>query len=471
MASLVAMKALHDPDSALAEGLGAIRTQYKVPSAFPPEVEEAAKEAAQRQPSDHVDRTAMPFITLDPASSTDLDQAFAIEASGTASGSDLLLHYAIADVAWFVRDGDPLDVEAWKRGTTCYLPDGKAAQYPKVLSENAASLLPDGSRPAVIFTVRIAADGAVKLDGATRALIRSRAKLAYENVRDDQLPAHFADVANRIAAAEDRRGAARVDPPEQQVERDGDGHYRLTFRPTLLAEKRNAALSLACNLAVADALYAAGTGLFRVMAPPEPRAIERLRGTAKAFALDWPETMALADFEKRLDPARPRDAAFMLAVRRAGNGASYVPYTAETRPWHAAMAATYAHATAPLRRLADRYVVQAALAVANGQLLPQTVLDAFQSLPTVMAKADARDGQVERAVIDLSECVMISGREGESFSAVVTDIGENGARIQLCDLPIVARVTAHGALPGTPLTVRLLGADLERRQISFERIS
>ncbi len=464
------MKAFRDPDSVLAEGLGAIRNQYKVPSAFPAAVEAGAEAAAQLQPGDHVDRTTTPFVTLDPASSTDLDQAFVIESVGTASGSDLLLHYAIADVAWFVRDGDPLDVEAWKRGTTCYLPDGKAAQYPKVISENAASLLPDGARPAVIFTVRIAADGAVKLDGATRALIRSRAKLAYEHVRDDQLPPRFADVANRIAAAEDQRGAARVDPPEQQVERDTGGHYRLTFRPMLLAEQRNAALSLACNLAVADALYAAGTGLFRVMAPPEPRAIERLRGTAKAFALDWPETTQLADFEKRLNPEHPRDAAFMLAVRRAGNGASYVPYSAGERPWHAAMATTYAHATAPLRRLADRYVVQAALAIANGQPVPQAVLDAFQSLPAVMAKADARDGQVERAVVDLSECVMLSGREGESFYAVVTDIGESGARIQLCDLPVVARVTAHGALPGTRVTVRLMTVDVVRRQLTFARI-
>ena len=61
-------------------------------------------------------------MTLDPASSTDLDQAFAIE----ASGSDLLLHYAIADVAWFVEDGGPIDEEAWRRGTTTYMPGAKA---------------------------------------------------------------------------------------------------------------------------------------------------------------------------------------------------------------------------------------------------------------------------------------------------------------------------------------------------------
>ena len=63
------------------------------------------------------------------------------------AGSDVLLHYAIADVAWFVDDGDPLDTEAWQRGATQYLPDGKAGLYPPVLAEGAASLLPDGPRP------------------------------------------------------------------------------------------------------------------------------------------------------------------------------------------------------------------------------------------------------------------------------------------------------------------------------------
>ncbi len=100
------MKAIADPDNALGRGLAAIRAQFQVPESFPPAVLPAADEAAKRAPTAHADRTAMRFVTLDPASSTDLDQAFAIE----AAGSDLLLHYAIADVAWFVDDGGAIDV-------------------------------------------------------------------------------------------------------------------------------------------------------------------------------------------------------------------------------------------------------------------------------------------------------------------------------------------------------------------------
>ena len=465
------MKALRDPQQLLRGGLAAIRTQFQVPHGFPPEVLAAAEIAARKVPSEHVDRTGVPFVTLDPASSTDLDQAFAIEAPGNSGGADLLLHYAIADVAWFVSDGDPLDREAWHRGTTTYLPDGKAGLYPPVLAEGAASLLPDGPRPAVVFTVRVAPDGAVKLDGATRALIRSRAKLAYDTVRSDQLPAGFDELSRRIAAAEEQRGAARVDPPEQEVEPGPDGHYVLQLRPQLASERHNAAMSLATNMAVADALYAAQTGLFRVMDPPDGRAVERLRHTARAFALKWPGAMPLEQFERSLDPADPRHAAFMLAVRRAGNGASYEAYASGKVPWHAAMAATYAHGTAPLRRLADRYVVRAALAVANGQAIPAEVAEAFTRLPATMARAAARDGQIERAVIDLAEAAFLSGREGEAFDAVVTDIGENGARIQLCALPVVARTTAHSVQPGAQIRVRLLSADTERRLLQFKRLA
>lgn len=461
------MKAIVDPTHALTRGLALIRTQYRVPDSFPPAVLAEAEAAAKRMPTDHADRTAMPFVTLDPASSTDLDQALAID----RSGEDLLLHYAIADVAWFVDDDGAIDQEAWARGTSQYLPDGKAPLYPPILSEKAASLLPDGLRPAVVFIVRVAPDGCVKLDGVERAIIRSRAKLAYDSVRDADLPPDFAALAARIQAAEDRRGASRVDPPEQEVQQAAPGDFGLTFRPRLQSEDHNAAMSLACNLAVADAMLAHQTGLFRVMAPPDQAAIRRLRFTARAFGLAWPEAETLGQFQKNLHANDPREAAFMLAARRAGAGASYAPYEAGVVPWHVAMAATYAHATAPLRRLADRYVVRAALAIANGQTVPDPVTQAFAKLPPVMARADALSGQIERAVVDLAEAVMLQGCEGKVFPAIVTDVDERGARMQLRDQPVVARVPAHAVQPGDAITVRLIATDIERRLVQFERVA
>jgi len=461
------MKTLLDPDRALTEGLAAIRAQYHVPADFPPEVLAAADAAATRAPAAHVDRTAIPFVTLDPAASTDLDQAFAIE----AAGGDLLLRYAIADVAWFVDEGGALDAEAWRRGESLYLPDGKAALYPASLGEGAASLLPNGDRPAVIFAVRVAADGAARLDGVERAVIRSRAKLAYETVTAADLPAGFAELSARIGAAEARRGAARVDPPEQELARNGDGRLQLRFRPREESEDQNAAMSLATNMAVADALVAHHTGLFRVMPGPDGRAVARLRNAATALGIDWPAALPLEDFQRGLDGHDARQAAMMVAIRRAGEGASYAPYQPDVVPWHAAVAATYAHATAPLRRLADRYVVQAALAVANGLPVPDFVTAAFGKLPAVMAHSGAIAGSIDRAVIDMAEAVTLDGQQGRTFDALILDRDRGSVRIQLRDRPVVARVSSEAGEPGDVITVRLDAADPVKRALRFSRVA
>jgi exoribonuclease R len=460
------VRAPRNVDRTLDAGLDRIREQFHVPSGFGPEAALAAIQAARRDPGpDHVDRTDRPFVTLDPAGSTDLDQAFAMESAGT----DVVLHYAIADVGFFVRPGDALDTEAWKRGLTVYLPDARARLYPAALSEGAASLLPDGPRPAVVFTVRVAEDGAATLDGVERAVVRSRAKLAYSTVRPADLPPQFAELSRRIVAAEDRRGAPRVEFPEQELERV-DGRWVLRFDPRLASEDDNAGMSLATNLAVADAMFAARTGLFRVMDEPTAAAVERLRRTAVAFDLDWPPGTSLADFQRGLSTQDPRAAAFLIAVRRAGGGASYEAYEAGVRPWHSAMAATYAHATAPLRRLADRYVVEATLAIANGRAVPDDVQQAFAELPRAMASSEQRANSVDRAVIDLAEAVLLAGREGEVFDAVVVDEDRRGPVVQLVEPAVLARVAANRVDPGDAVRVRLDAADPDARTIAFTRV-
>jgi exoribonuclease R len=460
------VRAPRNADQSLDAGLARIREQFGVPSGFGPEAAGAAVAAARRQPgSEHVDRTDRPFVTLDPAGSTDLDQAFAME----TAGADVVLHYAIADVGFFVAPGDPLDTEAWTRGLTIYLPDERARLYPAALSEGAASLLPDGPRPAVVFTVRVGEDGSTRLDGVERAIVRSRAKLAYDSVQPADLPAEFGELSRRIVAAEDRRGAPRVEFPEQELERV-DGRWVLRFDPRLASEDDNAGMSLATNLAVADAMLAAGTGLFRVMDEPTEGAVARLRRTAQAFGLTWAAETSLADFQRSLSTEDPRAAAFLIAVRRAGGGASYASYSDGDRPWHAAMAATYAHATAPLRRLADRYVVEATLALANGRPVPDAVQEAFAALPKTMATAEQRANSVDRAVIDLAEAVLLAGREGELFDGVVVDEDRRGSMIQLVEPAVLARVDAQRVDPGDEVRVRLEKADVVARTIEFSRV-
>jgi exoribonuclease R len=449
-------------------GLDRIRRTTGIPDVFPAAVSAAAERAvATPIGPEHRDRTDRRFVTLDPASSMDLDQAFAIE----VAGDDIILHYAIADVGWFVRPGDPLDVEAFNRAVTVYLPDRRSTLYPTALSEGAASLLPDLDRPAVVFTVRIESDGKSRLDGVERAVVRSRAKLAYDSVSDADLPHGFAELNRRIVVAEQSRGATRFEFPEQQIARDENRHYTLRFRPRLVSEEQNAAMSLATNLAVADALLAAQTGVFRVMPEVDEHSLGRLRNAAHAFGLDWPRTLTLAEFVASLPHDAPRTSAFLLAIRRASGGASYETFHDGRRPWHAAVAATYAHATAPLRRLQDRYVIEAALAVANGVPVAHDISAAFDSLPRAMARGEQRANRAERLALDLAEAVVLDGREGQVFPAVVIDEGEWGIEFQIADPAVVGRVPAHRVDPGDEIRVRVVSVDVVTADVVFERVA
>ena len=212
-------------DEAIAAGLDAIRAEAGVPGDFPPEVVAAAEEVSTRLPgASHVDRTSVKYMTLDPATATDLDQAFAVD----QDGDDIVLYYAIADVGFFVDPNSVLDREAWERGGTVYLPDGKVPLYPPTLSEAAASLLPTGPRPAVVFIVRIDAAGESRLDGAERAVIHSRRKLAYEDVEMNMLPPTFAELA---APHRCRRGSSGS--AESRVPRAGSRAHRRWLEASL----------------------------------------------------------------------------------------------------------------------------------------------------------------------------------------------------------------------------------------------
>jgi exoribonuclease R len=467
------MTCIRDPNGILRRELARLRDEFDLPGEFPPEVLADANNAASRCPDarSHRDWTDLPFVTLDPASSTDLDQAFHIERSGT----DIILHYAIADVPWFVDYDSPMAQEAWRRGETIYLPGDKISLYPEIISQGAASLLPDGPRPAVVFTVRIDPDGISRLDGVERALVRNGAKLAYETADAADLPDGLAELARRIEDAERKRGAARIDTPEQELEATETGPLTLSFRKRRQAEEQNAALSLAANLAVAQLLLEHHTGLFRVMNEPDAEAIARLRLQAVALDVRWPTDETLKMLERRLDPNRPDEAALMLAIRRSGHGAFYAPYRAGEKPWHAAVAATYAHSTAPLRRLADRYVVEAALALANGRSVPRQVDEAFSELPSVMARAGSLSGRTEAAVLDLAEAVILCGREGELFDALVIE-GGNRITVQLAKLPVVVRLNGDGGVLDEPkfgehLRLRLDRVDLPGRKAQFTPVN
>ena len=194
----------------LRDGIAKIQTELKVSPAFAPEVEEAARRrrpaAAPARPRPH--RPAVRHHR--PAGSMDLDQALHLE----RDGSGYVVHYAIADVAAFVEPGDPIDVAANQRGETLYGADSKVPLHPTVLSEGAASLLPDQVRPALLWTIHVDDTGEGTDVHVERARVRSTAKLDYAGVqqRDRRRDSGRRDPAccsRRSASSGSQREAAR----------------------------------------------------------------------------------------------------------------------------------------------------------------------------------------------------------------------------------------------------------------------
>jgi exoribonuclease R len=454
----------------------ALRRELELPTAFPPAAQRAAEEAAQRgSPAGHDDRTDIPFVTLDPASSRDLDQAVHL----SRRGEGYRVSYAIADVAAFVAPGGPLDIEANKRGQTVYLPDGKVPLHPPVLSEGAASLLPDQVRPAVLWTIDLDAAGEPSTVDVRRALVRSRAKLSYEDAQAamdaGRVPGPLTllpEIGKLLIAAALARGAVDLPMPDQEIEPDGDG-FRLVLRAPARVEEYNAQISLLTGRVAAGIMLAGRIGLLRTMPPAPPQTLATLRKAARALGLDWPADEAVGALLARLRPAEPRAAAFIEQAADLLRGAGYTAFDGAVpeQPEHAAVAAPYAHVTAPLRRLADRYATEVCLALHHGREVPAEMRAALPGLPDTMARTDRMANAAERGAVDLMEAVLLRHRVGQEFEAAVVDVDTKRDRGTVAlDEPAV-RARCDGPLTlGERTAVRLVEATPETRTVRFEPV-
>ncbi|WP_436971978.1 ribonuclease catalytic domain-containing protein [Nocardioides panacis] len=368
------MRVLHADGDTLRAGITAIQQDLGVHPEFPAEVEQAAQAAASSPRLPDLDRTDIPFVTIDPETSMDLDQALHIERDGTG----YVVHYAIADVAAFVTPGDPVDEEANRRGETFYAADSKIPLHPKVLSEAAASLLPDQDRPALLWTIKVDADGEGTDVDVVRAVVRSRAKLDYAGIQKDldagtadELFVLLGEVGELRRKREAARGGVSLPLPEQEIDIDGE-RWSLTFRRMLPVEEWNAQISLLTGMAAASLMVYARVGLLRTLPPPDPRDLQRMHRTAKALHIEWPAELLYPDFIRSLHPEEPSHAAMIVASTRLLRGSGYVAFNGETpeQPEHSALASEYAHVTAPLRRLGDRYAGEVCLALCAGTEVP-----------------------------------------------------------------------------------------------------
>ena len=467
------------PAGVLTASFAELARELELPEGFPAEALAEAESAAKTVPVDPdaagiADLRDIPLLTIDPVGAKDLEQALHLER--TPDGA--VLHYAIADIPAFVQPGGPLDREARRRGQTLYAPDRRIPLHPEVLSEDAASLLPDADRRAFVWRF-VLDEGARPVDTTvTRAVVRSRRQWSY---RDAQQALDRGDAPEALQALpwfgtqrlarESERGGASLAVPEVEIQAD-DGRYRLRLRATRPVEEWNAQVSLLTGMAAADIMLAGGVGILRTMPAAEPEDISAFREQTVALGLPWPREQTYGDYLRRL----PGDDPAALAVRDAAatlfRGAGYVAFDGPPPddPLQSAIAAPYTHTTAPIRRLVDRWSLVVCDALANGREVPAWARESLPELPKLMGRSDQLANRLENASVDRVEAAVLRGHEGEVFRGVVLGMRGDGARVQLRRPPVSVNVAELDVAPGSTVLLRLVRADVATGQMGFVQV-
>lgn len=444
-----------------------IRRDNDVSEGFP---REAYFEAEQQVDGEHahvsgerLDLEHIQFVTIDPVGARDLDQAVSIERDGTG----FLIRYAIADVAAHVEPGGALDRATHKRVETIYCPDRRVPLHPAVLSEGYASLLAGQRAKAAVWTMRVDADGNLTESVVERAWVRSRAQYSYTQLHEAPpaearemcaLLREFGDARRALSAS---RGAVSLPKPSQETN-VVDGEVTLEFRLGLPIEDDNAQVSLLTGEAAAALMLEAGVGVLRTMPPAHPRAVTRLRHQARALGVTWRDSDSYAEMLPGLDKEAPETAAFLVQAITLFRDARWEPFIDGSpddtlhRPeqlLHGALGVPYAHVTAPLRRLVDRYGTEVCLAHCAGRPVPQWVLDRLPELGQTMASGVRKSKRVDRACIDAVESAVLAPHVGEEFDGV----GLDEDTVQLANPAVVARCSGQ-VRPGEVQRVRLESA-------------
>lgn len=454
----------------LAAALAALRESVEAPVEFADAVIAEAEASTASIPD--LDLREIPFVTLDPLGARDLDQAFHLE----RTGSGFTVRYAIADVPGFVAPGGAVDAEARRRGQTLYAADGSIPLHPRVLSEDRASLLADVDRPALVWTFALDAAGVVTARRLERAMIRSRAQLDYTSTqeridRGEEGPWTLLPEIGALRVAQEReRGGASLNLPDEEVVITADGGYGIERRHPLPVEEWNAQLSLMTGMAAASMMLDAGVGILRTMPEPDETAFDVFRRQTQALGRPW-TTGGYGDYLRDLDRADPMTLPILEAAATLFRGAGYLVFdgAAPKDAVQAAIGAPYAHATAPLRRLVDRWSLAICLAVSNGLPAPEWARESLADLPSLMQESGQRASRLNTATVNAVEAALLTPLVGKTVSATVIELrGEARASVQLAAPAVTASAPIPAdAAPGDTVTLRVTGVDIARGEIEF----
>jgi ribonuclease R len=487
--------------------------RHDLPQEFPPEVIRAANRFApdvlEADRAGREDLRDLPLVTIDGEDARDFDDAVYAEA---ARGGGWRLVVAIADVSHYVRDGSELDVEARARATSVYFPDRVLPMLPEHLSNHLCSLMPRVERLAFVCDMRVAKTGKVSRARFYEAVIRSHARLTYDQAwsylqnpagAGDQLTAPVRESLQMLYAmygalksARDARGALDFRGGEVKARIGESGQIEGFFAVTRNdAHRLIEECMIAANVEAAVALRLAKAGsLYRVHGQPEEKRVTELQKVLNALQVGtaFSEKPSPREFRQLVERlvARPDGVLLEGLVIRSLAQAVYQ----QTNIGHFGLALEeYAHFTSPIRRYPDLLVHRAIKAA----MLPQSTsghrysVAQLQTLGLESSQRERRADEAARDVMGYLKCLYLQPRVGESFDAAITSALEFGLFVQLKEMPIdglvhistilgdywelerggmglVGRRTGRRWQMGDAVRVRLSRVDLTQRQIDFE---
>jgi len=441
--------------------------QYGLPSDFPKSVTDSAAawgnrvRAKDKEKGGREDLRELPLVTIDGADARDFDDAVFAEPSG--NGWRLIV--AIADVSHYVKPGEPLDVEAQQRGTSVYFPDQVVPMLPEELSNGLCSLNPKVDRLCMVCDMQLSSQGKVSSSRFYRGVMRSAARLTYEQVdefhRTGQgsaaIKSHAAAIKDlygvfaALGAARHKRGALELDLPEVKIELNDEGQVaRVQPRPRNDAHRLIEVCMIAANVEAAKFLrkHRLAT-LYRVHEGPGEKKFEELRVLLQGLGIPLPE-------QARKDPGhlnkallaiaqRPDADQLAIAVLRSLSQALYQP----ANLGHFGLALEcYAHFTSPIRRYPDLLVHRGIGHILDKGKPGQFGYDqpAMELAGKSCSEKERRAEEASRYVESRLKAAYLEKRVGETLPGTVTGVTHFGIFVTLDDLYVdgLVHVTALG---------------------------
>lgn len=446
----VVVERLGSPDNPKALSLIAIHG-HGIPHRFPLAAEAEAERAVATPLADRTDLRSLPLVTIDGPDARDFDDAVFAEADQDPNNpGGFRIVVAIADVAHYVTPGSALDREALKRGNSVYFPDRVVPMLPEALSNGWCSLKPKEDRGCLAVEMKINAKGEIRSHRFMRALMRSAARLTYEQVqaakdgKPDDLtgpllegaikPLYLAYVA--LLQARRARGTLDLDLVERQVVLTSDGKVEaIRPRERLDSHKLIEEFMIAANVAAAQALEAKHQPcMYRVHEPPDPLKLEALRQVLEGLGFSFPKGQVIRPrhFSEVLAKVEGSPAAPIVSdlVLRAQSQAHYSPNNAG----HFGLALQrYAHFTSPIRRYSDLLVHRALIAGyglgADG--IKRDEAKHFEDWGEAISLTERRAQAAEREVLDRFAALYLAERKGAHFAGRVASVTRFGLFVRL----------------------------------------